>query len=680
MKRTTLRSPTATPTVDNDVNPSTSKRISKETTQLRSNRTPRHPTGKSANHQDDDGWKTVEKPSLGQVFGSAKTTRFKFRLHVHMALKNNEHQGFINVPKVQKEFCSELFKADASTNILKWHDEEQQLSQKSNPITTASQIPTDRKNLSEWIAGTSSMTARNNTQILKFFLYLETSTSYSLLKKTMKPWLDTNHHKIFATNLSSTNNRLLAWIKDSHPDWTRLDDLRKKLQEVVINNSECTTCELDLRPRRTRIGQGPHAIFIWAIGITCSLSKVNCYMHALLQGLSKKSDVPANLKHIQIIPFNPIQGLISNDTLTALANAHDIKMDNMRKKSIIGFADITSELPTKDETSTITFQNFLLQQTNANKAPLFHSVESRGKNGFLVVYNQNLYHDVETFFTSEIHDAMCERFPDDFTMDYFNKVNQNKEIDLTEDNSAISGFSAAESYYQDVTSSISEIRISENNSSAKSNQHAIRQGNLQPKNRKNNTLAYSDDLSSLGSNSAQQQSRPNAWQTPLQFNSNSSTTPTSKTADDDSASIASLRSDVQLWFTQLKNDSQKEWEKKFATIDYLKEKLIEVSKSNERLHDNLKTIQEENRSMIQNLIQNNLMELIDQSVSNHAKMQQLDSPISSPHRKQQKMTPTGKHANQPTTQKSIEDYINNSNSKSDLSVSSTDSPSSGHSL
>ena len=432
MKRTTLRSPTATTVVDNDAHTPTSTRASQETTQLRSNRSNRH-TGKSANHQDDDGWKTVEKPSLGQVFGSAKTTRFKFRLHVHMALKTNEHQGFINVPNVQKEFCSELFKADTSTNILKWHDEEHKLSQKSNPITTASQIPTDRKNLSEWIADTSSMTARNNHQILKFFLYLETSTSYSNLKKTMKQWLDTNHHKMFATNLSSTNNRLLAWIKDSHPDWTRLDDLRKKLQEVVVQNSECTTCELDLRPRRTRIGQGPNAIFIWAIGITCSLSKVNCYMHALLKGLSKQKDVQANLKHIQIIPFNPIQGLISNETLTALANAHDVKMDQMRKKSIIGFADITSEITNKDDSSTTTFQNFLLQKTNENKVPLFHSVESRGKNGFLVIYNQNLHYDVEQFFTSEIQEYMSKTFNEKFNTEYFKKVNQNNEIDLTEE-------------------------------------------------------------------------------------------------------------------------------------------------------------------------------------------------------------------------------------------------------
>ena len=676
MKRTTLRSPTAT-AGDHDARTPKSTRASNETTTLRSNRSNRQDTGKSANHQDDDGWKTVEKPSLGQVFGSAKTTRFKFRLHVHMALKNNEHQGFINVPKVQKEFCSELFKADSSTNILKWKDEEQKLSQTANPITAVTQIPTDRKNLLEWIAGTSSMTARNNKQILKFFLYLETSTSYTNLKKMMKTWLDLNTHKIFATNLSSTNNRLLAWIKDSHPDWTRLDDLRKKLQDVVVNNSECVNCELDLRPRRTRIGQGSNAIFIWAIGITCSLNKVNCYMQALLKGLSKKSNVPANLKHIQIIPFNPIQGLISNETLTALANSHDVKMDNMRKKSIIGFADIASEIKTKDN-STTSLQNFLLKQTNANRVPLFHSVESRGKNGYLVIYNQNLHNDVEKFFDSEIHAKMGTTFQDEFTKEYFDKVNQNNEIDLTEDNSAISGFSAAESYYQEVTSSISEICIAENSATKKSN--TIRTGNLQPKNRNTNTLAYGDDLSSLGSNSAQQ-IRPNAWQTPLQFNSNSSTTTTTKTADDESASIASLRSDVQSWFDQLKKDSQQEWEKKFETIDYLKEKLIEVSKSNERLHENLKTIQEENRSMIQNLIQNNLMELIDQSVSNHAKMQQLDSPVSSPHRKQQKMTPTNCKTNQLTTQKTMEDYIQHSQTKSDNdSVSSSDTPSTGQSL
>ena len=85
--------------------------------------------------------------------------------------------------------------------------------------------------------------------------------------------------------------------------------------------------------------------------------------------------------------------------------------------------------------------------------------------------------------------------------------------------------------------------------------------------------------------------------------------------------------------------------------------------------------------MIQNLIQNNLMELIDQSVSNHAKMQQLDSPVSSPHRKQQKMTPTNSKTNQLTTQTTMEAYIQHSQTKSDNdSVSSSDTPSTGQSL
>ena len=275
MNRSNRRSATVTDD-DNGGKSQGDKTDSQEITQLRSNRTSRKQTGKSSDHQEDDNWKTVEKPSLGQVFGSAKTTRYKFRLHVHLTIKHHEHEDFINVPKLQKDFCIELFKADQSTNILKWHEEQNRFNVKANPITTVNQLPTDRKNLSEWIAGTTAQNNRNNTQTLKFFMYLETSINYSFLKKSMKPWLDVHKHRIFATNLSSTSNRLLAWVKDSHPDWTRLDELRKNLQDIVIKHSDCDSCELDLRPRRTRIGQGSNAIFIWAIGITCSLSKVNC--------------------------------------------------------------------------------------------------------------------------------------------------------------------------------------------------------------------------------------------------------------------------------------------------------------------------------------------------------------------------------------------------------------------
>ena len=58
-----------------------------------------------------------------------------------------------------------------------------------------------------------------------------------------------------------------------------------------------------------------------------------------------------------------------------------------------------------------------------------------------MIYYQNLHNDVKTFFMSEIHDNMIEIFHDDLIMDYFKRVNQNVEIDLTEDNLALSGFS-----------------------------------------------------------------------------------------------------------------------------------------------------------------------------------------------------------------------------------------------
>ena len=183
-------------------------------------------TGRPAEHQDAENWKLVGKKSSNKGFGSEKSTRYKLRLQVYMNLHNKSNVTNIDVPLQQKLFCTELFKADSSLIIMKWQEQgKKDVTSKSNPITACSQLPTDKKNLSEWIAGTSASNDRNNRLSLKFCLYIETSLPYMSIRKSLKPWLDFHHHRVFITKLSTTNNRLLAWIKDAHPDWTRIDDL-----------------------------------------------------------------------------------------------------------------------------------------------------------------------------------------------------------------------------------------------------------------------------------------------------------------------------------------------------------------------------------------------------------------------------------------------------------------------
>ena len=602
-------------------------------------------TGQPTTHQESNEWSLIGKNNkIIQNFGSEKSTRYKLRLQIHMNLPAYENQtNFVNVPHHQKLFCTELFKLDSSLNILKWADEETKTTSKTNPITTINQLPTDKKSLSDWIAGTTASTDRNNKQTLKFFMYVETSIVYSELRKTIKPWLDAHHHRLFATKLSTTNNRLLAWVKDSHPDWTRLDDLQVKLQELIVRNSDkYVSCELDLRPRRTRIGKGPNALFIWAIGITCSLSNVQGYTQAILKGLSQPDDVPDSLKHVQIIPFNPIPGIISNTDLIKLARDHDNLMTQLRKKSIIGFADITvpqaiKEMDEYAETrATYTFQEFLLAQNTPSSQKLFHSVESRGKNGYLVIYKEHLQTSIEEFFHN-LCNTMNTTFQTDFVDTYFQAIqNHLEEIDLTDDNSAVSTFSAAESYYQSIKSH--GVSFTPDTKATNSTASSTQSGSYTPRKRVQSiSLGYGDDVSSLGSSSAPVQ---NAWDKPLV-----GTNSPSKTQADDSESIVTLKSEVQGWFDDLKQESKNEWEQSLQKFNTLNEKLSEVTESNAKLQQTLEVIQEshkqaleEQRSLFEDLIKSNLKEFVNQSVIQQLQLLQVMTP-NSPIRKQQRTNP-----------------------------------------
>ena len=142
---------------------------------------PKGKSGQPMSHQESNEWSLIGKNNkIIQNFGTEKSTRYKLRIQIHMNLPAYENQtNFVNVPHHQKLFCTELFKLDSSTTILKWEDEEKKATSKTNPITTIDQLPTDKKSLSDWIAGTTASTDRNNKQSLKFFMYIETSIMYS---------------------------------------------------------------------------------------------------------------------------------------------------------------------------------------------------------------------------------------------------------------------------------------------------------------------------------------------------------------------------------------------------------------------------------------------------------------------------------------------------------------------
>ena len=615
---------------------------------------PKGKSGQPASHQESNEWSLIGKNNkIIQNFGTEKSTRYKLRIQIHMNLPAYENQtNFVNVPHHQKIFCTELFKLDSSTNILKWEDEEKKTTSKTNPITTIDQLPTDKKSLSDWIAGTTASTDRNNKQSLKFFMYIETSIMYSELRKMLKPWLDAHHHRMFATKLSTTNNRLLAWVKDSHPDWTRLDDLQSKLQELIVRNSDkYVSCELDLRPRRTRIGKGPNALFIWAIGITCSLSNVQGYTQAILKGLSNSDQVPDSLKHVQIIPFNPIPGIVSNTELIKLARDHDNLMTQLRKKSIIGFADLTTPHPIKEmdeyaETrATYTLQEYLLSQTTQSSQKLFHSVESRGKNGYLVIYKEHMQAVIEEFFHN-LKKNMDETFQPEFINTYFTAIQSHlEEIDLTDDNSAISTFSAAESYYQSIKSH--GVSFTPDTKATNSTASSTQSGTYTPRKRVQSiSLGYGDDVSSLGSSSAPVR---NAWDKPL----NVGNPPPPKSPIDDNESIVTLKSEVQGWFEDLKKESKTEWEQSLQKFNTLNDKLAEVTESNAKLQQTLEVIKdnhkqalEDQRSLFEDLIKSNLKEFVNQTVTQHFQLHQAQIP-NSPLRKQQRTNPSHENPSSP---------------------------------
>ena len=100
-------------------------------------------TGQPAEHQESNEWTTVRKNNkVAKRFGNEKSTRYKFRLQMHMNLPLYENRtNFVNVPHHQKIFCTELFKIDSTFSILIWEDEEQNTKSKQTQSQQLNNFP-----------------------------------------------------------------------------------------------------------------------------------------------------------------------------------------------------------------------------------------------------------------------------------------------------------------------------------------------------------------------------------------------------------------------------------------------------------------------------------------------------------------------------------------------------------
>lgn len=99
---------------------------------------------------------------------------------------------------------------------------------------------------------------------------------------------------------------------------------------------------------------------------------------------------------------------------------------------------------------TFTLEEYLLLKKNASNSKLFHSVESHDKNGNSLIYLEHFHTEVEDIFMM-LHLTRNGTFKEEFIVSYFNAIKSHlHEINLTDDNLAISTFSAAETYFQSI--------------------------------------------------------------------------------------------------------------------------------------------------------------------------------------------------------------------------------------
>ena len=202
---------------------------------------------------------------------------------------------------------------------------------------------------------------------------------------------------------------------------------------------------------------------------------------------------------------------------------------------------------------------------------------------------------------------------------------------------AISTFSSADSYYKSIKSC--GVSCTPETKGTHSTTASTQSGHYTPRKRPPTiTLGYGDDVSSLGSSSAPAK---NAWNSPPKIVHQQ----TSTTVSDDN-SVATLKSEVQGWFEELKQDSKTEWKTSLQKFNSLNDKLTAVTASNEKLQQTLEVIQEnhkqaleDQRSLFKDLIKHNLKDLVNQTVSQQIQLQTIPTPTS-PLRKQQRVNPS----------------------------------------
>ena len=327
---------------------------------------------------------------------------------------------------------------------------------------------------------------------------------------------------------------------------------------------------------------------------------------------------------------------MNNKDLAVLARNHDNLMDQLNKKSVIGFADIYTKQQVKEsaegDSQMITMQEYLLQTKSRSSTNMFHSVESRGKNGYLVIYKEHLRHEVEELFTN-MRVIMEETFEEQFIEKYFGGIQTHLDaIEINDTNSAVSTYSAGADYLNGVKSEIQSVTFDEDDNTETSNiTQSAQSGKFQSRKRGQNINlgGYRDDVSSLGSKST----RHNAWE--LNRNHGS----TDRSTGGESESVATLRTEVQEWLEELKEDNKNEWDQNIQEIKEMNTQMQEEFQETIQAmqNDHAKDLREQ-RDMFKDIIATQIKDIVTQTVKNQFEKQHIESGAHSPMRKQQKTT------------------------------------------
>ena len=623
-------SPTAQPPNSHDDGDSTG-------TPKSNNQTSIHDFFALGDHQESKEFTTVQGKTKknGSKFsnlGKEKTTRYKYRLQVHMSVPQDAN-GVVQVVALQRQFVEQIYLVDNSILIYKWQD-----SENTNPLTKPSQLPTSKEQIEKWISGTNAFHGQNHSNILKFFLLVETSMTFSSFRKSMRPWLDQHNHRMWITKLSTTNNRTLAWLKFAHPEWSRYETLKTTLSQVILQNSKCDVCEIDLRPRKTRVGRGPNAVFVYAITISCSVKNIEKYMEALIVGYSS-GKLPSSLTHTEIIPFQGISKLVSNESVIAHALEHNQVIPRLQKRSVFGFHDIFSKQPTSNTydgyASEMSIHECLIKKTSKETSgPLFHSIESQGTSGFLFIYFDSYESEA-----MEVIDNLKSHLKDVFLPELVQEVHSKISItpysflQYSDDQSEVSQLSTAETYYTKIKPGSTTIVIPPikdkpsppSTNSVTSNTPSAKRSFIQ--------LNYGDEVSSLGSKSANQLTwasvaNPHNKHHSQLYKSN----PTNATSD--KMTIATMKSELQT----LLEDSRRDIEKQLASMKEQNAQATAAIAQLRQQHQEAQEARDKELTDYKDNFRNDLLSEISHCIQISVKQQfnahlQSESPVHSPVRK-----------------------------------------------